>query len=86
MRPADISERYDNLSKGVSDRNQKLQGMLTRSLSVQDGLDEMLGWMEGVERSLGEDGRVPLDSGAIGDALSKETVRPVCVRTLVVGW
>uniref|UniRef100_A0A669BFU3 Dystonin n=1 Tax=Oreochromis niloticus TaxID=8128 RepID=A0A669BFU3_ORENI len=44
----DIVERYDNLSKSVSDRNEKLQITLTRSMSVQDGLDEMMGWMEGL--------------------------------------
>ncbi|KAK6301543.1 hypothetical protein J4Q44_G00275960 [Coregonus suidteri] len=68
----DIVERYDNLSKSVSDRNEKLQITLTRSLSVQDGLDEMMSWMEGVEKSVKEKGQVPLDSAAIGDVLSKE--------------
>ncbi|XP_031691313.1 dystonin isoform X2 [Oncorhynchus kisutch] len=66
----DIVERYDNLSKSVSDRNEKLQITLTRSLSVQDGLDEMMSWMEGVEESVKEKGQVPLDSAAIGDVLS----------------
>ncbi|KAK9541668.1 hypothetical protein VZT92_001694 [Zoarces viviparus] len=68
----DIVERYDNLSKSVSDRNEKLQITLTRSMSVQDGLDEMMGWMEGVEASVKEKGRIPLDSASIGDILSKE--------------
>uniref|UniRef100_A0A8C7V068 Dystonin n=1 Tax=Oncorhynchus mykiss TaxID=8022 RepID=A0A8C7V068_ONCMY len=68
----DIVERYDNLSKSVSDRNEKLQITLTRSLSVQDGLDEMMSWMEGVEESVKEKGQVPLDSAVIGDVLSKE--------------
>ncbi|XP_076598902.1 dystonin isoform X1 [Chaetodon auriga] len=68
----DIVERYDNLSKSVSDRNEKLQITLTRSMSVQDGLDEMMGWMEGVEASVKEKGQIPLDSVSIGDILSKE--------------
>ncbi|XP_029305110.1 LOW QUALITY PROTEIN: dystonin [Cottoperca gobio] len=68
----DIIERYDNLSKSVSDRNEKLQITLTRSMSVQDGLDEMMGWMEGVEASVKEKGQIPLDSASIGDILSKE--------------
>ncbi|XP_072533688.1 dystonin isoform X14 [Salminus brasiliensis] len=68
----DIVERYDNLSKSVSDRNEKLQMTLTRSLSVQDGLDEMMTWMDKVEESLEKDAQVPLDSAAIADALSKE--------------
>ncbi|XP_077437935.1 dystonin isoform X6 [Vanacampus margaritifer] len=69
----DVVERYDNLSKSVSDRNEKLQMTLTRSMSVQDGLDEMMGWMEGVEASVKENGKIPLDSTSITDMLSKET-------------
>ncbi|XP_077031061.1 dystonin isoform X20 [Agelaius phoeniceus] len=67
----DIVERYDNLSKSVNERNEKLQVTLTRSLSVQDGLDEMLDWMEGVEKSLKEQDQVPLNSAAIQDIISK---------------
>ncbi|NXT14147.1 MACF1 factor, partial [Prunella fulvescens] len=67
----DIVERYDNLSKSVNERNEKLQVTLTRSLSVQDGLDEMLDWMEGVEKSLKEQDQVPLNSTAIQDIISK---------------
>ncbi|KAL0964650.1 hypothetical protein UPYG_G00327030 [Umbra pygmaea] len=69
----DILERYDNLSKSVSDRNEKLQITLTRSLSVQDGLDEMMGWMDGVENRIKDNRQVPLDSAAITDELSKES-------------
>ncbi|KAF7667089.1 hypothetical protein LDENG_00080090 [Lucifuga dentata] len=68
----DIVERYDNLSKSVSDRNEKQQITLTRSMSVQDGLDEMMSWMEGVEASMNKKGHIPLDSASIGDILSKE--------------
>ncbi|NWS65753.1 DYST protein, partial [Crotophaga sulcirostris] len=67
----DIVERYDNLSKSVNERNEKLQITLTRSLSVQDGLDEMMDWMEGVEKSLEEQDQVPLNSTAIQDLISK---------------
>ncbi|XP_066215240.1 dystonin isoform X15 [Saccopteryx leptura] len=67
----DIVGRYDDLSKCVHDRNEKLQVTLTRSLSVQDGLDEMLDWMAGVEGSLKERGQVPLSSAALQDVISK---------------
>ncbi|XP_068926773.1 dystonin isoform X22 [Petaurus breviceps papuanus] len=67
----DIVGRYDNLSKSVHERNEKLQITLTRSLSVQDGLDEMLDWMGSVENSLKEQGQVPLNSTAIQDVISK---------------
>ncbi|XP_007471252.1 PREDICTED: dystonin isoform X2 [Lipotes vexillifer] len=67
----DIVGRYDDLSRSVSERNEKLQITLTRSLSVQDGLDEMLDWMAGVERSLEEQRPVPLNSAALQDVISK---------------
>ncbi|XP_014392797.1 PREDICTED: dystonin isoform X15 [Myotis brandtii] len=67
----DIVGRYDDLSKCVNERNEKLQITLTRSLSVQDGLDEMLDWMAGVESSLQEPGQVPLNSAALQDVISK---------------
>ncbi|XP_054425483.1 dystonin isoform X4 [Pteronotus mesoamericanus] len=67
----DIVGRYDDLSKSVNERNEKLQITLTRSLSVQDGLDDMLGWMAGVESSLREQGQVPLNSAALQDIISK---------------
>lgn len=70
-------ERYDNLSKSVNERNEKLQITLTRSLSVQDGLDEMLDWMEGVEKSLEEQDQVPLNSAAIQDIISKSIVSSI---------
>ncbi|XP_041625183.1 dystonin isoform X24 [Vulpes lagopus] len=67
----DIVGRYDDLSKSVNERNEKLQITLTRSLSVQDGLDEMLDWMGSVENSLKEQGQVPLNSAALQDVISK---------------
>ncbi|XP_060608774.2 dystonin isoform X34 [Anolis sagrei] len=66
-----IVDKYNQLSKAVNDRNEKLQITLTRSLSVQDGLDEMLDWMNGVEKSLEEQGQVPLNSAALQDVISK---------------
>ncbi|XP_064217034.1 dystonin isoform X19 [Aotus nancymaae] len=67
----DIVGRYEDLSQSVNDRNEKLQITLTRSLSVQDGLDEMLDWMGSVESSLKEQGQVPLNSAALQDIISK---------------
>ncbi|XP_028631356.1 dystonin isoform X2 [Grammomys surdaster] len=70
----DIVGRYDDLSKSVNERNEKLQITLTRSLSVQDGLDEMLDWMGNVESSLVKPGQVPLNSTALQDLISKNTM------------
>ncbi|XP_040585392.1 dystonin isoform X14 [Mesocricetus auratus] len=67
-----IVGRYDDLSKSVNERNEKLQITLTRSLSVQDGLDEMLDWMGSVESSLAKPGQVPLNSAALQDLISKD--------------
>ncbi|XP_042093484.1 dystonin isoform X31 [Ovis aries] len=67
----DIVGRYDDLSASVSERNEKLQMTLTRSLSVQDGLDEMLLWMAGVEHCLQEPCQLPLSSTALQDVISK---------------
>uniref|UniRef100_A0A8C0XMF4 EF-hand domain-containing protein n=1 Tax=Castor canadensis TaxID=51338 RepID=A0A8C0XMF4_CASCN len=63
--------RIRDLSKSVNQRNEKLQMTLTRSLSVQDGLDEMLDWMGSVESSLKEQGQMPLNSAALQDLISK---------------
>ncbi|XP_038656564.1 dystonin isoform X5 [Scyliorhinus canicula] len=67
----DVVLRYENLSKSTNDRNEKLRMTLTRSLSVQDGLDEMLEWMESVEKSLEDEEDMPLNSAAIQEAFSK---------------
>ncbi|XP_059838231.1 dystonin-like isoform X6 [Hypanus sabinus] len=69
----DVVLRYKDLSKLVNDRNESLQVTLTRSLSVQDGLDEMLDWMAGVEKSLDDEGEIPLNSAALQEALQKNT-------------
>ncbi|ETE69648.1 Dystonin, partial [Ophiophagus hannah] len=66
-----IVDKYNQLSKAVNNRNEKLQITLTRSLSVQDGLDEMLDWMNGVEKNLEVHSQVPLNSAAIEDVISK---------------
>ncbi|XP_041044841.1 dystonin isoform X4 [Carcharodon carcharias] len=70
----DVVLRYENLSKSTSDRNEKLRMTLTRSLSVQDGLDEMLDWMASVERSLEDEEEMPLNSPAIQEAFNKNAV------------
>ncbi|XP_075718080.1 dystonin isoform X4 [Rhinoderma darwinii] len=70
----DIVERYNNLSQSVSDWNEKLQITLTRSLSVQDGLDEMFDWMQGIEKDLKEHQQVPLNSSSIQEIIAKHNM------------
>lgn len=75
-----VVNKYNHLSKAVSDRNEKLQITLTRSLSVQDGLNEMLDWMGDVEKSLEEQSQVPLNSAAIQDVISKSMVSNILIE------
>ncbi|XP_066460088.1 dystonin isoform X1 [Eleutherodactylus coqui] len=70
----DIVGRCNHLSQSVSDWNEKLQITLTRSLSVQDGLDEMFDWMQGVEKDLKDHQQVPLNSSAIQEIISKNNM------------
>ncbi|KAM4042424.1 dystonin isoform 17-T17 [Anomaloglossus baeobatrachus] len=70
----DIVERHNHLSQSVSDWNEKLQITLTRSLSVQDGLDEMVDWMQSVEKDLKDHQQVPLNSSAIQEIISKNNM------------
>ncbi|XP_056421733.1 dystonin isoform X3 [Hyla sarda] len=70
----DLVGRYNNVSQSVSDWNEKLQITLTRSLSVQDGLDEMFDWMQGVEKDLKEHQQVPLNSSSIQEIISKNNM------------
>ncbi|XP_018416047.1 PREDICTED: dystonin isoform X2 [Nanorana parkeri] len=70
----DIVGKYNHLSQSVNDWNEKLQITLTRSLSVQDGLDEMFDWMQGVERDLKEQQHVPLNSFSIQEIIAKNNM------------
>lgn len=47
---------------------------------MQDGLDEMLNWLGGVESSLKEQGQVPLNSAALQDLISKNIVSNIYKR------
>ncbi|XP_077343968.1 dystonin isoform X18 [Lithobates pipiens] len=70
----DIVGKYNHLSQSVNDWNEKLQITLTRSLSVQDGLDEMFDWMHGVEKDLKEQQHVPLNSLSIQEIIAKNNM------------
>ncbi|XP_072266284.1 dystonin [Pyxicephalus adspersus] len=75
QKPLDeIVGKYNNLSQSVNDWNEKLQITLTRSLSVQDGLDEMFDWMQGVEKDLKEQQHVPLNSSSIQEIITKNNM------------
>ncbi|KAG8444908.1 hypothetical protein GDO86_009892 [Hymenochirus boettgeri] len=70
----DIMGKYNTLSQSVNDWNEKLQITLTRSLSVQDGLNEMVDWMHGVEKDLKDHIQVPLNSSSIQEMITKNII------------
>ncbi|KAM8953054.1 dystonin [Pelodytes ibericus] len=75
QKPLDeIVEKYSKLSESLNEWNGKLQTTLTRSLSVQDGLNEMLNWMESVENDLKQQQQVLLNSSAIQEIISKNNL------------
>ncbi|KAM4694316.1 dystonin [Discoglossus pictus] len=75
QKPLDeVTERSSNLAQSVNDWNERLQVTLTRSLSVQDGLNEMLDWMQGVEKDSKGQHQVPLNSAAIQEIITKNNM------------
>ncbi|XP_051892499.1 microtubule-actin cross-linking factor 1 isoform X16 [Pristis pectinata] len=68
-----IAQRYKSLSKVVSEHNEKLQVSIAQSQNVQEGLDNLLNWLEGVEKSLKNQDNLPLSSAAFQDALAQNT-------------
>uniref|UniRef100_A0A4W3HHI4 Microtubule actin crosslinking factor 1 n=1 Tax=Callorhinchus milii TaxID=7868 RepID=A0A4W3HHI4_CALMI len=68
-----VSQRYDALSKIVSERNEKVQISVAQSQSVQQGLDNLLEWLENVERSSKTKDSISASSTAIQDALTQNS-------------
>uniref|UniRef100_UPI00398F0CEB microtubule-actin cross-linking factor 1 isoform X2 n=1 Tax=Pristiophorus japonicus TaxID=55135 RepID=UPI00398F0CEB len=67
-----ITQRYKNLSKVVSERNEKVQMSIAQSQNVQEGLDHLLDWLEDVEKSLKNQDNL-VSSAAIQEALAQNT-------------
>ncbi|XP_062889790.1 microtubule-actin cross-linking factor 1 isoform X17 [Mobula hypostoma] len=68
-----IAQRYKNLSKVVSEHDKKLQVSIAQSQNVQEGLDNLLNWLEGVEKSLKNQDNLLMSSAAVQDALAQNT-------------
>ncbi|XP_067862609.1 microtubule-actin cross-linking factor 1 isoform X13 [Heptranchias perlo] len=68
-----ISQRYKSLSKVVSVRNEKVQMSIAQSQSVQEGLDNLLHWLQDVENSLKNQDNLLMSSTAIQDTLAQNT-------------
>ncbi|XP_032901183.1 microtubule-actin cross-linking factor 1 isoform X22 [Amblyraja radiata] len=66
-----ITQRFKKLSTVVSEHNEKMQVSIAQSQSVQEGLDNLLNWLEGVEKSLKNQDNLPLSSAAIQDSLAQ---------------
>uniref|UniRef100_A0A8C4QZ93 Dystrophin n=1 Tax=Eptatretus burgeri TaxID=7764 RepID=A0A8C4QZ93_EPTBU len=63
-----ISQRYNALNSNVAQHEDKLQMMLERSASIEEGLEEVLRWLENMEM---EDSDFPLMSENVEQMMSK---------------
>ncbi|XP_072890565.1 microtubule-actin cross-linking factor 1 isoform X2 [Hemitrygon akajei] len=68
-----IAQRLKSLSKVVSEHDEKLQVSIAQSQNVQEGLDNLLNWLEGVEKSLKNQDNLLMSSAAVQDALAQNT-------------
>ncbi|XP_067867361.1 LOW QUALITY PROTEIN: microtubule-actin cross-linking factor 1-like [Heterodontus francisci] len=73
QRTDSITQRYENLSKVVSEHNEKVQMSIAQSQNVQEGLDNLLDWLEDVEKNLKNQDNLLVSSAAIQDTLAQNT-------------
>ncbi|XP_078423163.1 microtubule-actin cross-linking factor 1-like isoform X1 [Cetorhinus maximus] len=73
QRTDSITQRYKNLSQVVSERNEKVQMSIAQSQNVQEGLDNLLDWLEDVEKNMKNQDNLLVSSAAIQDTLAQNT-------------
>ncbi|XP_078093960.1 microtubule-actin cross-linking factor 1 isoform X3 [Mustelus asterias] len=73
QRTDSITQRYKNLSEVVSKRNEKVQMSIAQSQNVQEGLDNLLDWLEDVEKNMKNQNNLLVSSAAIQDTLAQNT-------------
>ncbi|XP_072357310.1 microtubule-actin cross-linking factor 1 isoform X21 [Scyliorhinus torazame] len=73
QRTDSITQRYKNLSQAVSERNEKVQMSIAQSQNVQEGLDNLLDWLEDVEKNMKNQDNLLVSSAAIQDTLAQTT-------------
>ncbi|XP_043573701.1 microtubule-actin cross-linking factor 1 isoform X6 [Chiloscyllium plagiosum] len=68
-----ITQRYENLTELVSKRSEKLQMASAQSQNVQEGLDNLLDWLEDIEKNLKNQDNLLTSCAAIQDTLAQNT-------------
>ncbi|XP_060703662.1 microtubule-actin cross-linking factor 1 isoform X12 [Hemiscyllium ocellatum] len=68
-----ITQRYENLTELVSKRSEKLQMASAQSQNVQEGLDNLLDWLEDIEKNLKNQDNLLTSCAAIQDTLVQNT-------------
>ncbi|XP_075460627.1 microtubule-actin cross-linking factor 1 isoform X19 [Ascaphus truei] len=65
-----IESRYQGLSVRMSEHSDLLQKSVAQSQSVQDGLENLLHWLEGMEKTLENQKRTSMSSSSIQESLA----------------
>ncbi|XP_059510267.1 microtubule-actin cross-linking factor 1 isoform X14 [Stegostoma tigrinum] len=68
-----VTQRYKNLSEMVSERSKKVQISISQSQNVQEGLDNLLDWLENTEKNLKNQDTLLTSCAAIQDTLAQNT-------------
>ncbi|XP_071992635.1 microtubule-actin cross-linking factor 1 isoform X17 [Engystomops pustulosus] len=67
-----IESRFQTLSSKMSSHSDLLQKSVAQSQSVQEGLEHLLHWLEGIEMTLERQKQSPMSSSAIQEALAQD--------------
>ncbi|XP_078712015.1 microtubule-actin cross-linking factor 1-like isoform X5 [Lampetra fluviatilis] len=61
----DATRRYEELSRSSAEHGERLEAALEQSVSLQDGLEKMLQWLEEAERQVEEEASGPVTSHSV---------------------
>ena len=75
----DVSEKYSFMEGQLADRSNQLQSALTQSHSVQDGINDLLRWLDQAERKTNVVINTPIrvKKEALMEMLQEQKVRRV---------
>uniref|UniRef100_A0A8C5PE50 Microtubule actin crosslinking factor 1 n=1 Tax=Leptobrachium leishanense TaxID=445787 RepID=A0A8C5PE50_9ANUR len=68
-----IDRRFQDLSTRMSDHSDLLQKSVAQTQSVQESLENLLQWLEGMEKTLEGQRLIPMTSSAIQESLATNT-------------
>nr|XP_014343669.1 PREDICTED: microtubule-actin cross-linking factor 1 [Latimeria chalumnae] len=66
-----LAARFEDLNRKMSERVEKLQMAVAQTQSVQEGLESLLQWVDGVEKNLSKQTSIPPSAAAVQDMLGK---------------